>query len=93
MTPAVNTLPLSWPDDEPPYEPSPEDLAEYAAWSAEISDHRREDFCPADFGHYCEDCDREMAEALRLEAANMSDAWYRDLCARAEFRHDHWRDA
>jgi hypothetical protein len=79
------TLPFPPDDDEPPpYEPSPEDLADYAAWSASIDPHKA-DYCPADFGHYCEDCDREMGEALARERDAMSDAWYRKLVALAEF--------
>ncbi len=86
--------------DPPPYEPTPEDLAEYAEWSARVN-HPRPDahpfpdelYCPADFGHYCEACDREMGEAMAREADAISDAWYLDLVARADFRHDGWRDS
>jgi hypothetical protein len=79
----MTTLADFWDDDEAPYEPTPQDLAEYAEWSASLHD-RDEPFCPADFGDYCPDCDREMADALLRESAAMSDEWYRQLCINSE---------
>lgn len=69
-------------DFERPYEPTAEDWAEYSRWSDALAGAGHEAFCPADFGHYCEDCDREMAEAAAAQLAE-GDGWYLDLVARA----------
>jgi hypothetical protein len=86
-----------------PYEPTPEDWAEYSSWADTVVSIRPTpdphaepwgDFCPADFGEPCPSCDRAAAEAAALahDADEASDGWYRDMLARADFRHDGWRD-
>jgi hypothetical protein len=73
--------------DDPPYEPTPQDLLEYAEWSAAMSAHDSSTCpgeCPADYGLYCDECDREMASAMARAALAMSDGWYLDLCFRAD---------
>jgi hypothetical protein len=85
------------------YEPTAEDWAEYSRWSDALTSRRPTpdphaepwgDFCPADHGDPCPSCDRAQAEAQALEhdAEADSDGWYMDLCARADFRHDPYRD-
>jgi hypothetical protein len=85
----MDNLPLFPDDDDPPFEPTPEDNAEAARLAGE---HGPE--CPADYGHYCEDCDREMAEAwaARHDAEQPTDGWYLDLVMRAGISSDGWRD-
>ena len=68
-----------------PYRPTPDDLREYAAWSATLPGLHPTFECPGDYGDYCEHCDREQAEAQAREHDNRSDGWYLDLLARADF--------
>ncbi len=88
-------LPPDGPRPEPePYQPTAEDLREYAAWSASL-DQDMSAFCPADFGQPCEHCEAMAAEHDReLEAR--TDGWYQDLINQAaspDFDpHNGWRD-
>lgn len=81
---------LTWTDCVP-YHPTDSDLLDYSAWSADftatlappIEPNYHAGPCPADYGDYCPECDRERAELEAIEhdrdLESWSDGWYRDL--------------